>query len=197
MVFMNARKRNKTVTYVIVAAVSIGLLLSVSLYWSGSSGTGTGGAAPGSPEALAVQEFSDGMKLAQQGKADQANKKFASAIKGFEEVLKDNPKNLPVMGDLATAYFYSDNVDKAIEMGNKALEVEPKYSTVRRNMAIYLFYGKNDAAGAIKHLEQIEKGDVNYDSAQQLLSEIKNANALPPQGGTLPPQSGDSLPPKN
>lgn len=178
---MNARKRNKTITLVIVAFVSIGLLLSVSLYWQNSSSIPTG-AAPvsGSPEDIAVRDFSQGLTFMQQQNTAQAQKKFESAIKGFEEVIKKDPKNFQTLGDLATAYFYTGKVDKAIENVKKALEISPNFTTARLNYAIYLFYGKNDSKGALAEIKKIPKGDINYNQAQQLIKDFsKNNSAVP------------------
>ena len=176
MAFMNARKRNKKITYIIVALVSAGLLIttipSIGSFVANNSSYGTS-------NARAVSDFQAGMDLVQRGKDKQAEVKFDAAIKGFEETLKADPENLQVLGDLATAHFYRGNVDKAIELAKQALEIEPKYTNVRRNYAIYLFYGKNDPVEALKQLDMIEKGDVNYESAQQLKAGI-NAELMQP-----------------
>ncbi|MHB9094804.1 MAG: tetratricopeptide repeat protein [Eubacteriales bacterium] len=196
---MNARNRNKTITIIMVGLISVGLLASVSIgYWGGSFSTPSSNAAnttSGSTEYLATQDFETALTLIQKGKSDEAGKRLTSAIKGYEEVLKKTPNNIQVLGDLATAYFYMGNTDKAIELAKKALTIQPKYSTVRVNYAKYLFYGKNNSAEALKELKKIEKGDVNYQEAQSLIADINKApgNTLPPQGNTLPPQ-GNSLP---
>lgn len=193
MAFMNARNRNKTITIIMVGLISVGLLASVSIgYWGGSFSTPSSNAAnttSGSTEYLATQDFETALTLIQKGKSDEAGKRLTSAIEGYEEVLKKTPNNIQVLGDLATAYFYMGNTDKAIELAKKALTIQPKYSTVRVNYAKYLFYGKNNSAEALKELKKIEKGDVNYQEAQSLIADINKA----PQGNTLPPQ-GNSLP---
>ncbi len=195
MAFMNARKRNKRIIIIFVVLISVGLLgTTIPMGFSyigdyiGGNSQGTAGYS-GSTEDKAVQDYLEGVKLMQEEKPDAASEKFASAIKGFEKVLESDPTNLPVLGDLATTYFYSGNVDKAVYYAEKALEIEPKYSTVRLNYARYLFYGKNDADNAIKQLELIEEGDTNYQAAQQLKQEIKSINSQPPL-----PQNGQPQP---
>ncbi len=189
MVFMNAKKRNKPIIMFLVGMISLGLLMSVSVYfmgdYSGSANTAANNAAPGSAEAKAVQDFQQGMTLIQQQQADEAQKKFADAKSGFEEVLKKDPNNVQVLGDLATTYFYMNNADKAIETVKKALEINPDFTTARLNYGIYLAYGKNNTADAIKELEQIKKGDFNYDQAQKLIGDISQLSTqplLPPKG---------------
>lgn len=198
MAFMNARKRNKTLTYVIVGFVSVGLLLSVSLYWSGGSGTTsyTNGSAS-ALETAAVQDFSAGDQLRQQGKTADANKKFADAISKFEEVLKADPNNIAVMGDMATAYFYSGKTDKAIETARKALQVNPKYTTVRMNLAIFLS-DQNKTTEAINELKQVPKSDSEYQKAQDLIQQLSTSgNLLPQGGGSPPPPQGSTQTPQS
>lgn len=198
MVFMNARKNNKTIIAILVGALSLGLLLSVSLYFQGGS-TSAGGNAVSGPLGQALQDFNQGGTLMQQGKTAEATKKLNAAKTGFEEILKTDPKNFQVLGDLATTYFYLNNADKAIETVKKALEISPSFSPARLNLGIYLAYGKNNPTEAVNELKKIQKGDSNYGQAQQMISEIGQLqNTLPPSSGsTLPPNSGSTLPPQN
>lgn len=207
MAFMNARKRNKTLTYIVVAFVSVGLLLSVSLYWTGGSYSGTGGTGSSSaPPSTANQDFEAAMNLGQQGKDAEAKDKFLSAIKGYETILKNDPNppdKIAVLGDLATSYFYTGNTDKAVELAGQALKINPNYSIAKLNLAVYLSEGKNNPTEAIKLLKTITKDDTYYKDAQQLIDRISKKPALPaqgtlppPKGTTLPPSQGNPLPPK-
>lgn len=202
MAFMNAKKRNKTIIWILVAFVSLGLLASVSFTYLGTAiinsntNSGSTGVSSGSPEYLADQDFDAAMNLLQQNKLDDAGKKFDSAIKGYEEVLKKDPNNIQVLGDLATSYFYIGNTDKAIELAKKTLAIRPDYSLVRINYSKYLFYGKNDSVEALNQLKQIGKDDVNYQEAQSMIDEINKSQSLPPKGNSLPPQGGNTLPPQ-
>lgn len=194
MAFMNAKKRNKTVIWVLVILISVGLLASVSIgYFTGfvstpgtPSSSGTSAPAAGLSESEANQNFSTGSSLMQQGKTEDALKYFEAARKGYEDVVKKDPKNIQSLGDLATTYFYTGNTDKAIETANKALAIEPKFTTVRLNLAKYLFYGQNNSFGAVTELKKIAKGDVNYDAAQQFLAEVDSSKNQSPPLNTVP-----------
>lgn len=191
MAFMNARKRNKTLTIVLVVLISVGLLASVSIgYFTGFTTTpvtpNTSAPVVGAGESIANQNFQSGSDLLAQGKSEEALKFFEEARKGYEEVVKQDPKNIQSLGDLATSYFYLGDADKAIESANKALEVEPKFSTVRLNLARYLYYGKNNSFGAVNELKKINKGDVNYDAAQQFMTELNSSNSQSPPVNTAP-----------
>ncbi|PKM82132.1 MAG: hypothetical protein CVU89_05655 [Firmicutes bacterium HGW-Firmicutes-14] len=198
MAFMNARKRNKTMTYIIVALVSLGLLIT-TLPSIGSylfSGTGSGGSSAYS----ANNDFESAMNLLGQGKVKDANRKFESAIDKYEKILKETPDDILVLGDLATAKHYTGNTDEAITLVKKALEINPAFSTARINYAIYLFEGKGDVDSAIAELGKIEESDPNYQRAQTVLANIENAAKAPPQtspapGGPVPPPPGGQTPP--
>lgn len=191
MVFMNARKKNKTIIMFLVGLISVGLLLSVSMYFIGadySTPSNAAGVDPNTKLGAALQNFSQGGTLKQQGKTEEAIKKLTAAKVGFEEVLKTDSKNYQVLGDLATTYFYLGDADKAIETVKKALEISPSFTTARMNYAIYLAYGKNNPTEAIKELEKIKKGDFNYDEARQRIGEISKMSSqplLPPNGNNV------------
>ncbi len=178
MAFMNAKKRNKTITYIIVVLISVGLLattLPIGISAIGSYITGDSGNSSGSLEDMAGQDFVEAESLWRQGKKDDAGKKFASAIKGFEEILKRNPNTLnkeAILINLGESYFYTGNTDKAIELARKALEIKPDYSIARINLAIYLFEGKNSGNEAIRELQKIPADDSYYQTAQQLMTLI-------------------------
>lgn len=194
MVFMNARKQNKTIIMLVVGFVSIGLLLSVSLYFmpSGYSTPNAGTQVTGgSAEDTAVQNFQQGMSLIQQGKNADAQKKLALAKTQFEEVIKKDAKNVQSLGDLATVYYYLGDPDKAIETVKKALEVNANFTTARLNYGVYLAYGKNNTKDAIAELKKVPKGDFNYDKAQQMITEINQIN-IPKN--TLPAPAGNNVP---
>ena len=202
MVFMNAKKKNKTIIAVLVGALSLGLLLSVSLYWQGggSATTTTGSGAPVTGQlGQALDDFNQGGTLMQQGKQADAQKKLNAAKTGFEAILKTDPKNYQVLGDLATTYFYLNNTDKAIETAKKALEISPNFGPARLNLGIYLGYGKNNPTEAIAELKKVQKGDPSYGKAQEIIAELgQMQKALPPSSGsTLPPNAGSTVPPKN
>lgn len=104
-----------------------------------------------------------------------ANATFGEAIKNYKAVVEKKPDSKEALGDLATALYYTDQVDAAIEAVEKALKIDPSFGPARMNYAIYLGYGKGDYAGAIKQLEQVSAGAPQYSQAQGMKQEFENA----------------------
>ncbi len=176
MTFMNAKKRNKIITYIIVGLVSVGLLATTLPIGISAIGSYLGRNTGDSTDTLkdtADRNFAEAMNLMTRNNGPAAGEKLASAIKGYEQVLKQEPRDLTVLSNLAIAYYYVKNFDKAIDLARQALAIEPKFSAVRINLAVYLFEGKQDAAAAIKELQEIDQADPNYQRAQQFLAEFQ------------------------
>jgi len=180
MAFMN-KKKNKYVFWVLVGMISIGLVGPVSIgYWSNySPSQAPAGTAVTAGEAKGNAYYQEAVDYMTKNKPDKAAGKFKLAITEYEAVLRTNPKNTAVLGDLATSYFYSGNTDKAIETVKKALDIDPNFSTARMNYAIYLGEGKKQTREAVKELQQIKAGDPNYKRAQELIVNFSKP-AFPP-----------------
>lgn len=101
---------------------------------------------------------------------------FAEAIRYYKDVIAVKPNSKESLGDLATAQFYTGEVDAAIDTVQKALKVDPGFTPARINYAIYLGYGKGDYANAIKQLELIPSGTTQYSQAQGLLEEFRKSS---------------------
>lgn len=178
MAFMNRKKPNKMVLWIIVVFISIGLLGTVGgwMFSPGSYNSVTPSVPAGSgSEAKGNSYFTQAFdKLSRENYKD-ADKLFKDAIAEYEKALKETPDNKAVLGDLATAYFYTGNTDKAIDLVKKALEIDPNFSQARYNYAIYLGDGKKDYLGAIKELQKIKSSDPKYKDAQNLIQSFTQA----------------------
>ena len=180
MAFMK-KKHNKYFLWIMVALISIGLVGPLSISWLTSSPlqsqAGTGVAASGA-EAKGNAYYQEAADLMGKNKAKEAGQKFGQAIAEYESVVKTNPNNTAVLGDLATSYFYTGKTDKAIETVKKALDIDPNFTTARLNYAIYLGDGKGQTREAIKELQKIKSGDPNFDRAKELINTFSKP-ALP------------------
>ena len=61
---------------------------------------------------------------------------LSSKIQALKEIVKKDPKNLPVWGELGNLYFDSDQPREAIEAYTKYLAVKPDNPDVRTDMGI-------------------------------------------------------------
>lgn len=103
-----------------------------------------------------------------------ANETLAKTIQVFNETLQFKPDSKETLGDLATAYFYSKQVDQAIASVEKALKIDPGFLPALMNYGIYLADGKGDYKNAVKQWEKIPAGTPQYDQAQSMINQYKN-----------------------
>jgi tetratricopeptide (TPR) repeat protein len=123
-------------------------------------------------ENLGVEYFNLGTNNLQQQKQAEGQNQLKLAIAEFEKVIEKNPKNAPVLGDLATSYFYTGNTDKAIEDARKALEVDPNLAPARLNLGIYLA-SKQQYAQAIEELKKVPAGSQQETSAKDMIKQYQ------------------------
>jgi len=65
-------------------------------------------------------------------------KKYEEAIQLFNQVIEQDPKYMDAYHSLAMTYLHSGDVDKAIEVEQKALEVNPDELMSHSNLSIFL-----------------------------------------------------------
>lgn len=182
---------------VFMAVLFIGGIIIAVLVGGNTGGSPTGGAAQSgtalenevktlteqvyaNPDDVNIQERLGNayFNLANQYKQTndpKTNATFGEAIKNYRAVVAKKPTSKEAWGDLATALYYTDQIDAAIEAVQKALKIDPSFEPARMNYAIYLGYGRGDYAGAIKQLEQVSAGSTQYSQAQSMKQEFENA----------------------
>ncbi len=72
--------------------------------------------------------------------------------------LKDDPKNIELMNQIAKIYFSTHQFKEAADYFNRSLEVKPKDIPIRTLLASCLYY-QNDIDGALKELEKAATDD--------------------------------------
>ncbi|SDC81161.1 MULTISPECIES: tetratricopeptide repeat protein [unclassified Candidatus Frackibacter] len=107
---------------------------------------------------------------------DQQN--YRQAINYYEASLKFESDHPHVLVDLGTAYYYqaNSNPKKAIEVYNKALELDPKFKNALFNKGVVLHFGLQDYQKSIKafevFLEKYPNGEL-ANKAKQFITEAK------------------------
>jgi len=123
--------------------------------------------------------------LAQIGNAYYDVQIFPLAISYYQKALVADPKNVPVRTDMATALFYSGNLDQSIVEFDHALKDDPKNSNALFNRGIVKWQGKMDVNGAMADWTLLLKQDPNYEQADKVKMYItqakKHANIKPGQ----------------
>jgi tetratricopeptide (TPR) repeat protein len=108
---------------------------------------------------------------------------YPTAVDYYGRVLQNKPSDVSVRTDMATAYWYLGNPDRAIEEFNKALIYAPNNPNTLFNLGIVKWQGKHDSAGAIADFKKLLATSPNYeqkDKVQQMLTDVEKQTASKP-----------------
>jgi eukaryotic-like serine/threonine-protein kinase len=89
---------------------------------------------------------------------------YEEAIKNYERLAQLYPADRVAHGNLAVAYFYVLNFQKALEEGRRALALYPASPKLRNNVALYAMYA-GDFAAAGREAGEVLKVDPKYERA--------------------------------
>jgi cytochrome c-type biogenesis protein CcmH/NrfG len=115
---------------------------------------------------------------------------YQEAIKYYEQSLSVNPKAEDVRTDMAVAYFYSDDVDKALSELAVVLKQNPTHPNALFNQGMIRWKGKMDIAGAVSSWKTLLQVNPNYERRSEVEAFIaqaeKHANLKPGQKTNKP-----------
>ena len=93
---------------------------------------------------------------------------YASAVDYYGRALKVKPDAASVRTDMATAYWYTGDADRAIAEYNKVLASAPNNTNALFNRGLVKWRGKKDAAGALADFKELMAIDPNYAGKAQV-----------------------------
>lgn len=100
-----------------------------------------------------------------------ANSNVSLAKSSFEFIVKENPKYVSALSNLAFIYLQENKVKEAEELINRAIALDPDYEQALLNKASIMMF-KNDKANALKLINRILKKNPKNIKAQQALKII-------------------------
>lgn len=112
----------------------------------------------------------------QQGNAYLDGRQYTEAVKMYEKALAITPNDVNIRTDLAISYYYSGNVQKAIEEANKGVKVNPNHSKVHLNLGIFYKQAQR-FTDAKKEFETYLKLEPNGNSATYAKQEISSLSS--------------------
>lgn len=112
---------------------------------------------------------------------------YPTAVTFYERALKVQPRDAGVRTDLATAYWYMGNADKAIEEFNRSLSYEPNKANTLFNLGIVKWQGKMDVPGAVAAWQKLLDTNPNYEGKDKVLQVMAEAQK---HAGMKPPADG-------
>jgi tetratricopeptide (TPR) repeat protein len=101
---------------------------------------------------------------------------YPIAVDYYGRALKTKPADAAVRTDMATAYWYMGDADRAIAEFTKALTYEPNKPNTLFNLGLVRLKGKMDKAGAVADWEKLLATNPNYeakDKVTQMIAEAK------------------------
>lgn len=110
---------------------------------------------------------------------------YPEAISYYEKSLAQDPKSPDVRTDMATAMFYSGDVDKALTEFDVVLKQNPRHANALFNQGMVRWKGKMDVAGAVASWKKLLETNPNYERREEVQTFItqaeKHANIKPGQ----------------
>jgi tetratricopeptide (TPR) repeat protein len=101
---------------------------------------------------------------------------FPDAVKYYEQCLKINPKATDVRTDMATAYHFMGQADRALQEYDAVLKIDSNHANALFNTGMVKWQDKQDMSGAIaawKHLLETNLQYPQRDKVQQLIAEAE------------------------
>lgn len=104
---------------------------------------------------------------------------YANSIEAYHKYLDIIPDNISVITDLGTMYRLNKQPQKAIEMFDKAIGIDPKFEPPRFNKGLVLLHDLGDPEGGIKVWEELVSINPlalapNGESLDSIIQRMKN-----------------------
>ena len=113
--------------------------------------------------------------LAKVGNVYYDTQQYNEAIRYYSEALKFDLKNPNVRTDMATAYFYLGDTDRALAEINSSLQYDPKHPQSLLNLGMIKWQGKMDVDGAVAAWQKLLDTNPKFEQAEQVRQMIAQA----------------------
>jgi superkiller protein 3 len=110
------------------------------------------------------------LELTKKGRDDKNNAMMDNAIQHFEKAISIYPYYADAYGEMGLAYFYKGNQDKALEIYEKAIQMQPD-AKVWSNMGM-IFFNKGNMPEAQKVYEKAIALDPRFVDARRNLGSV-------------------------
>ncbi len=120
------------------------------------------------------------------GNLDYDAQHYPVAANYYGRVLSVKPSDAAVRTDMATAFWYAGDADKAIAEFNTALKYAPSNPNTLFNLGLVKWKGKHDSAGAIADWKKLLATNPDYasrDQVEKMLSDVEKQAAKPGSKG--------------
>jgi cytochrome c-type biogenesis protein CcmH/NrfG len=108
------------------------------------------------------------------------SERFDDSIKWYEEALALTPDDVRVSSQLAMAYYYTNQTDRAVQQLERTVKMNPKHAETWLNLGFVRAFGKQDLAGAEQAWQQalkIAPDAPEGQAAKRAIDSLKSAHA--------------------
>ena len=128
--------------------------------------------------------------LAKVGNIYYDTQQFPAAVDFYRRALALQPSNASIRTDMATAQWYSGNIEAAVTEFNKALAYEPTNPNALFNLGIVQWQGKMDIDSAVETWQRLLDTNPNYENkqkVQELMAQAKKHSGIKTAGASKKP----------
>lgn len=108
------------------------------------------------------------------------SERFDDSIKWYEEALALTPDDVRVSSQLAMAYYYTNQTDRAVQQLERTVKMNPRHAETWLNLGFVRAFGKQDLAGAEQAWQQalkIAPDAPEGQAAKRAIDSLKSAHA--------------------
>lgn len=115
------------------------------------------------------------------------SERFDDSIKWYEQALALTPNDVRVNSQLAMAYYYTNQTDRALQQLERATKVDPKHAETWLNLGFVRAFGKQDLGGAEQAWQQVIKLAPETPEGQAAKRAIESLKSAHPGGAPANP----------
>lgn len=94
---------------------------------------------------------------------------YQAAERGFQSVLREEPRNIAALGNLGVIYSHTNRADQAITVYRRALQLSPNDKAILLNLGL-VYLKQEDHARALSLFARVVEIDPQHLQARQLLA---------------------------
>ena len=106
--------------------------------------------------------------------------RFDDSIKWYEQALALTPDDVRISSQLAMAYYYTNQTDRALQQLERSVKMNPKHAEAWLNLGFVRAFGKQDLTGAEQAWQQAMKiapDGPEGQAAKRAIESLKSAHA--------------------
>jgi cytochrome c-type biogenesis protein CcmH/NrfG len=110
--------------------------------------------------------------------------RYQEAADWYQQALKIQPKDVNASTDLAIAYYYMNDPDRALAQFDRSLTMDPRHAKTLLNIGIVRAFGKQDIKGAAEAWQKVLDVAPSSDEARAARQALDGLRSAHPDSGS-------------